>query len=562
MFLRWCKQRNSSGRNSWTHVAVLASFTLTSWLSTVSEAVAEEDLERALRRAQYLLNASTPTDQQFSSGAGDFESYRGAVRSFLDDRNFYDVLMRYHQRTFGVGLKNEYLDELQRDDIDNKVTKFSRITCSRDWEGRTTRFRCQWPEETSACSRAQEQPVSIFWYPGIIAWACPSVIESCGTDLSQCFIEYSNEDEAKNSELGTTETFDSRFAVIKSLGLQAAGLATMVAVENYPYTKILEPGLSAVDGAVAHFYRLNKHFKVNQMNIPDQVLALTSNVGLTDTRFRLVNAGFAYDQGGVLTLFGWLRRYDKNRTRANQLYERLLCRKFTSELPRVFPQDPGNLREAPGCSGCHATLDPLADFFNTWGEGGEFYLGQGQATDTYFNNQTGSYVSDLADIIRMDEAFAACQVQHVWEWLIGRKFYHEEADLRAGLTNYFVNSNYSFKELVFAVATHPVFLNGARGDGLVTDPLEEPPLGSVAGATERECTTTIDFNTDIAPSLGYCTGCHNSSSGNRQDLSDETDWVTWGSQSVNMMASGVMPPGQSGPDILEFKEKVRCWLEQ
>ena len=28
-----------------------------------------------------------------------------------------------------------------------------------------------------------------------------------------------------------------------------------------------------------------------------------------------------------------------------------------------------NLRERPGCSGCHATLDPLADFFLAWGEG-------------------------------------------------------------------------------------------------------------------------------------------------------------------------------------------------
>ena len=67
---------------------------------------------------------------------------------------------------------------------------------------------------------------------------------------------------------------------------------------------------------------------------------------------------------------------------------------------------------------------------------------------------------------------------YAFEWMMGRGFYHEEANLRAALTSYFVDSKYSFRELVYAVATHPAFTEGTRSDATVTDPLEEPPFGS------------------------------------------------------------------------------------
>lgn len=523
------------------------------------------DYKRSLKRAQYLLNATTPTDEDFQVFSGSHDEYRNAVRNFLDHENFYSVMMRYHQRLFGIGLPDEYMDELIKEEIDNRVNKFARIECARQYNrDGSSRFKCYWSsqEGAAACTESSEQPVSVFWYPKIVAWVCPSIVRSCGTDLSRCFIEYGNQDEAKNSELGTTETFDSRFAVIKSLGLQSAGLATAVVVENYSYRNILKPGVTAIDGAIAHLYRQTHHFKVDQLNLPQELVDIVDQISLTDTKFKIVNTGDSYESAGVLTTFGWLRRFSKNRTRANELYERLLCRKFTSELPRVFPQDPGNLRETDGCSGCHATLDPLADFFLAWGEGGDLYQGTAATVETYFNSQTGSYLSDLSRIISEDQAFSTCQVQNVWEWLIGRKFYHDEEELRTKLSEYFIATNYSFKELVFAIATHPVFMASNREDATVTDPLEEPPLGQIAGDSSRECTDVIDYAADIAPKLGLCTGCHNASSGSRQDLSTEPQWVLWGSQSVNMMSSGTMPPGQFGPEVDALKEAVRCWLEQ
>jgi hypothetical protein len=146
--------------------------------------------------------------------------------------------------------------------------------------------------------------------------------------------------------------------------------------------------------------------------------------------------------------------------------------------------------------------------------------------------------------------------------LIGRKFYHDEEALRTALTDYFIETDYSFKELVYAVATHPLFTDKLRGNAVVTDPLQDPPLGETPNDTNRACTQTYSYATDIAPAASqYCTSCHSNGSGSRQPLTSLGQWQSLGGTAVSMMASGQMPPGQSGPSIQDFKERVRCWLE-
>jgi hypothetical protein len=527
---------------------------------------AAQDLPSALRRAQYLLTGTMPTDQDFTSHAVSDAAYKTAVRTFLDGDGFYDSVLRYHERVLGVGLPDEYLQELLREDIDGKQEKFASITCGR-LDGNNGRFRCLWTSNLdsrlgSGCPLSAEQPVSVFWYPGIVAWACPSIVKACGQDLSSCFVQSPNEEEARNAELGTTETFDSRYSVIKSLSRQAAGLATAVVVQNYPYTKVLEPGLTAVDGAVAHFYGQRHHFKVDELNLNEEVLQIIGSTAFTDTRFRLLKtSSYDYSSGGILSTFGWLRRYDKNRTRANELYKRLLCREFTSEPPLVFPQDPGNLREAPGCMGCHSTLDPLADFFRAWGEGGDLYSGGQAVVTTTFNNKTGTSLADLAEIVRGDKAFATCTVENVWKWLMGRKFYQDEEPLRSKLTDYFLTTNYSFRELVYAVSTHPAFTEGTRSDGIATDPLAAPPLGEFPTTTTTCEDRAYTFSADVQPYVQLCSRCH-TSSGDLQPLVTESDWRPVRATAIKAMATGEMPLGGSSPDVFKLKDAVTCWLEK
>ena len=544
----------------------MCALAMASWFAA-TVAWGATDLSAALRRAQYLLNGTYPSDAELSAGTTSDQAYRASIDRFLAHPNFYDVMVRYHQLSYGVGLKDEYLDEIQRDDIDSLTRKVPRVSCETVWSS-NPRYRCGWSSDngrqgTGGCAPSHEIPARAFWYPGVTAWVCPSVYQACGSDLSRCFISYWDKNAVKSSELGATEIFDSSVAITKSLSRQPAGIAASIVVAGYPYTKILEPGLTAVDGSLAHFYKQSQLFDLNKLNLSPALLNIVKGMKLNHTKFQLINTGRAYDQAGVLSTFGWLRRFDKNRSRAHYLYERFLCRKFTSQLPKVFPQDPGNLRTTAPCNGCHSILDPLADFFTVWGEGAGFYAGPGAAVDSSFAGHSGKYMSDLADIIRNDNAFATCSVEHVFAWLMGREFYHDEADLRAVLTSYFVTTKYNFKELVYAMATHPAFLEGTRTDAVVGDPLDQPPLGQPPGGeTARPC-GSVTWAANIQPYISQCTSCHGTGNGARVELATKANWTTWKNMSVNMMSSGTMPPGQSGPPLVgpvyDLKESVRCW---
>jgi hypothetical protein len=521
---------------------------------------------RSVRRAAYLLAGRMPTETELTAASANEVGYRTFVRSLIESSDFYDAILRYHERQFGVGLPREYLEELQDDSFDGTSQKAPTLMCTRGSGGALS---CGWRsfdrKTVSQCRKSEQQPVAPFWKSGLVLWVCPNVVNVCSSDLSRCLIEFDGRVESVATELGTTDVFDSKRSLLKSLSRQAAGIATAVAVENFPYTKILAPGLTAVDGILASALLQKFQLDVEKLHVNQSLLRQLKAVPASQSRFSLVYTGSSYETAGVLTTFGWLRRYEKNRTRANQLYERLMCRKFTSELPRVFPQDPGNLRTTEGCSGCHSVLDPLADFFTVWGEGGSLYNATGVGVSSTFIGKSGSSLADLADIITNDEAFAACTVNHAFEWLAGRPFRQAEAALREKLTSYFVDTQFSFKELMYAIATHPDFLQNSRSDANVTDPLEQPAVGKVPEPSLPECTTTVSFSADIQPLISQCTTCHYSNSP-RQALETESHWKTWGSQAVSMMSVGQMPPGMQGAPVsgntFNLKEAVRCWLKQ
>src|SRR6185312_6836691 len=105
--------------------------------------------------------------------------------------------------------------------------------------------------------------------------------------------------------------------------------------------------------------------------------------------------------------------------------------------------------------------------------------------------------------------------------------------------------------LVYAVVTYPGFIEGSRADATVGDPLDSPPLGQPPGGDPNPpCNQTIDFAADIAPKITQCTNCHYAGVTGRQELATEADWKQWGSQAEEMMASGQMPPGQTGAPLI------------
>ena len=551
----------------------LSLFLLIGFILVTKSSQAEDDRTLAFRRASYLLRGRMPSPEEHAQVGRSKVEYDAAVRKILISDEFYEGALRYHERLLGVGLPEMYLEELQSGDRNDLSNPFARIQCRKE-DGR---FKCGFlsrknnEKSQSECDPGQERPIRVFWHHDVNAWVCPQVVRTCAADLSRCFIEHGDENEARNAELGASAIFDSRFNIIKSLSRQPAGIGAAVAVENFPYTHIFEPGLTAVDGAIAHLYRQGNHFALEKLHLPSILTDKVSKMPLSDSKFRLVYSESDYSSAGILSTFGWLRRYEKNRTRANQVYERLMCRRLTAELPTFFPQDPGDLRTREGCKGCHATLDPMADFFNAWGEGGDLYKGPGNGINASFAGKNGVNMHDFAKILQDDPAFATCTVQNVWEWLMGRKFNKSEEALRSSLSHYFINTKYSFRELVYAVATHQAFTASNRTDAVVSDPLEQPPLGKVpdVSTAKAPCPDTVNYTTDIAPLLAKadvkCDGCHKTGT-NRMPLESEANWKSGGKVALGLMSSGTMPPGMSGPpvagNVFQLKEAVRCWLEK
>ena len=160
--------------------------------------------------------------------------------------------------------------------------------------------------------RSEALPASAFWYQDTTAWVCPSVLAACGSNLSKCIVKYANSEIARYAELGKSVAFDSTHAVVKSLSRQSAGLAAAVTYGNYSYQNILEPSVTFIDASIAHFYSQDHHFKIKDLNIHDDVREVSQQYNLSGDKYHLVKlSGSNYERGGVLTTFGWLRRFEK-----------------------------------------------------------------------------------------------------------------------------------------------------------------------------------------------------------------------------------------------------------
>ena len=201
-------------------------FTLLMLSNLAEVAVAEQDYEMAYKRAKYLFAGEVATDLDYSRYGRSNSSFQSGVRNLVDSDDFYYASLRYHEKLFGVGLPASYLEELFYDDIDGKGKKVAEITC-RLTSGQNSLLWCNWSSDFwqgNNCSMSDALPASAFWYSGATAWVCPTVLATCGSNLSKCLVRYANHEVARYAELGKSVAFDSTHAVVKSLSRQSAGL--------------------------------------------------------------------------------------------------------------------------------------------------------------------------------------------------------------------------------------------------------------------------------------------------------------------------------------------------
>lgn len=206
---------------------------------------------------------------------------------------------------------------------------------------------------------------------------------------------------------------------------------------------------------------------------------------------------------GLLTMPVFLTKYGSRRARAHVLYSAFLCREFVAENLDFAPSQNADLTQRPGCSACHAALEPLASYFGRVTESDWTYLpkdkyaltnpdckpdASGQLTGTcrFFYERAcdpdvagqcdkttptlrGSHAAlDHADqgpagiashLIGSPE-FASCAVRNVTSSFLGRPLGGDDAPLVDELTETFKAGGFRMKKLVTAIVKTRAYREG------------------------------------------------------------------------------------------------------
>lgn len=262
------------------------------------------------------------------------------------------------------------------------------------------------------------------------------------------------------------------------------------------FREILTGRYSLVNGPLAQFYRASapaaccgreKAFGMTQAAEPLFDPKALPGLPISDVS----TWKFIPDRGshaaGILTMPAFLMKFASRRARAALLYSAFLCKSFSAGNMQLQPSTEPNLMRRPGCSSCHATLEPLAAYFSRIEETQWTYLPEwffplrnfrckrgvdGKLPgfcDTFydpaFSDETagllrGAYASiehaaagpiGAAFEITSSPEFAQCAVERVTSSLLGRPLSGDDEALVKTLTSDFVKEGYRMRPLIRAL---------------------------------------------------------------------------------------------------------------
>jgi hypothetical protein len=204
---------------------------------------------------------------------------------------------------------------------------------------------------------------------------------------------------------------------------------------------------------------------------------------------------------GLITLPAFLAKFASRRARAAILYTAFTCKSFVAGEETLAPSKEPDLMVRPGCSTCHATLEPLAAYFTRIAEAGWTFLPawrfpvhnlncarrpdgrmSGKCVTFYdldFSDQTagilrGAYASvehaaagpaGAGQSLAQMPEFASCAVQRVTSSFLGRPLSSDDDPLVERLTRTFRDAGLRPRALVRAIVTSDAYrqANNVRG---------------------------------------------------------------------------------------------------
>jgi hypothetical protein len=313
----------------------------------------------------------------------------------------------------------------------------------------------------------------------------------------------------ENMQWCHSNTPDTDGILARSMAEQMLRYIDKVVENDRPYTDILLGTDAEINGPISHWLR-------HQTQNGGGVFLTSSSqnhevVNIPADGYDTWETIERYDRhSGVLTMPGYLLKYQTNRSRANRFHNAFLCQSFQapeSGLPAADDacnQEP-DLQERCGCKYCHAMLEPDAAHWGRWAEAGMlamnddvfpvvnetcttqnnnfqcrlFYLQPDEATHDKLQEYIGTlypYVfasAESQDSIEIGPRklaekaiergdFAECTVKKLWNYFMHRPPQDAEADIISALANDFASDNYNFRNLVKRIISRNEYIESER----------------------------------------------------------------------------------------------------
>lgn len=372
--------------------------------------VEQLDKYRYLRQLTLDLYGRIPTVEEYESLHGLEDVSDEMIDEMIGSPEFYDQLRRYHRsllwsnlgdnnlvgqtversrnEDFDVWLNRGKRDEYRGRDVDCLDMEHTNF----DPDGRPLPMFENYQEGDCAggdgCTMDGWVQVQPYWAPGTTIRACafdaqphtdatprdngdPRTCDQsgdddplcgCGPNLRHCTARGANYD-----------------AVHEALLEEPARLFEEVIASGEPYMNAFSTSATAMNGALAHFYRyLANDNDAELKNAPE--LSYDADWQQVDRE--------SY-HSGILTTLGFLRRFASHRARVNRLYTAFLCDPFEAPSGGLPPATDDcslnpDLSSRCGCASCHETIEPATTHWGRWEEGDDFVYLEG--IDTFSNN--------------------------------------------------------------------------------------------------------------------------------------------------------------------------------
>lgn len=453
----------------------------------IDEMLASEDFVGQLRRHHRDLLWSNVSDVRLTSNAWNLGGARGSNRPlYVSGRS-----IRYRGAGGGCLDQPATFDaegniETVPDELDSSIQREGFVLVRPYWDPTTEVKVCAFDAQTAET-----------WVDGrgrTVECATSAGGEGCGCGpgLRWC----------GNNQAGVNDR------ITASMNEQLLRYIDDVIRADRPYTEVILGRSLELNGPLAHWLRYQAPTQGFQLLAgPAQNFAVPE-LDFSDATWVGLERGQRH--AGILSMPGYLLKFQSDRGRANRFYNAFLCQHFETTEAIPSASDPchqqPDLTQRCGCKGCHQAVEPAAAYWGRWAEAGVLPLEEADFprhnpacanTDArnplcrslYFTQADvthpeieGPWVGQLRAYVFADAAreaniaagpegiaraavdsgrYAACTVQRMWQLLVAREpTVAEEATLASLTTNF--SADYRLRALIKAIVTRPEYVEGGR----------------------------------------------------------------------------------------------------